>query len=346
MLPQILGEDAPILMFWIVKDPSKLQDNQLPLPNNQRYPYKQRLLNWAIKEPQRKIKLYYISIGLNTQQIKMLHDLSNPDRGGQSNIEIIDFIKKFAHKYDIQYLYNKNIFFTWKIDISRLIMLTEEGPAIYFDFDILPTDKKIGEITVNNNIGFAMGKYNLNDYYKDEWFDISVLVSTIKDNPFTRTAYHAANYICNQVIHQISDYKKFIEINMAPELVWITCLSIPIFTCNELKNCNQIITTLQKSNESLCNKIINILSTKNNRKSILSVYKDNDSIITQKFCAYGNFIITRDFTWISELNNKNIYTNDNNKTTIKVSNTEQEHHRQISNEPIDKFTTPPLLLAS
>ncbi|KJV68944.1 hypothetical protein [Candidatus Neoehrlichia procyonis] len=326
MLP-ILKEDAPILMFWMVHDPSKLQNNQLPLPNNQRYPYKQRLLNWATKEPQRKIKLYYISIGLNTQQIKMLHDLSNPDRGGKSNIEIIDFMKKFAHKYNTLYFYDTRVLFTWKIDISRLIMLMEEGPAIYFDFDILPTQQKIGEITLNNNIGFAMGEH----INCKTWLDISILVSTTKNNPTIQAAYKAVSYFIKKyldkenksIIYTLSK-KLYAQEFIIHELVWTTCMLTSALKCNKLQKYNKEIKILQYSKKSLYKKIINILKTKKNIDNALSIYNtDYSTIIIQEFRVCGNFTITQDLTWLNQILNIKLNIYDINNNNIENNNAEQ-----------------------
>ncbi|QXK91890.1 hypothetical protein HL033_04015 [Neoehrlichia mikurensis] len=333
----LLSECAPILMFWMVKNPSKLYANQLPLPNNKNYPYKQRLLNWATKEPQRKIKFYYISIGLSAEQISLLHDLSDPNKGGKDNIEVIDFIKKFSHKYDITYLYNKEIILTWKTDISRLIMLMEDSPALYFDFDILPKSEKIGNIIVNNDIGFVLGRYDPG-YYNDEWLDISVIASTVKNNPNILAAYNAVNHIYYHVIQKLPNYQTFTEINMAVSLVWTAFISIPVFTCNKLQHCNQVIAQLQESNESLCNKIINILKTKENRKSIESIYKDknNNEVITQKLCAHGAFTITRDFTWITELNNKDYIYITERSNNVKKFTTHLNLHVNTKSQIIPK----------
>ncbi len=44
---KFLPENTPIAMLWLVKDPTKVRSDRLPLPDNERHPYKARLLNWA-----------------------------------------------------------------------------------------------------------------------------------------------------------------------------------------------------------------------------------------------------------------------------------------------------------
>ncbi|KJV68948.1 hypothetical protein [Candidatus Neoehrlichia procyonis] len=332
MLHTYLPENAPILMFWMVRNPSELQENQLPLPNNQQYPYKQRLLNWAIKEPQRKIKLYYVSTGLNRQQIAMLNHLSDPNKGGKNNIEVIDFIQVFSYKYDLKYLHNRKIPFAWKIDMARLLMLIEAGPAIYFDFDILPTDKQIGKIIVNNHIGYAMGQ----DIADNKLLDVSVIVSTEKNNSVIRAAYDAANHFCSTIVKNDSTMlDKVLELLglkvLYPELVWLACISIPALMCKNLQNCNETIIKLQESNESLYNKLIYIL-TNNQQSNIIYAYYKNERIM-HNFNCKGFFKITRDLTWLMPQHNSIYATSENNQNSH--SNTE----KPASTPPSANFTT-------
>ncbi|KJV68893.1 hypothetical protein [Candidatus Neoehrlichia procyonis] len=148
-------DNEPILMLWMVKDPTLLQNDQLPLPNNDKYPYKQRLLNWADSEPQRTIKLYYVSTGLKQGHVKALHALTDIKQGGRNNIAVIDLNAKFSQKYDLQYLNNQKIPFAWKIDMLRLIMLLEDAPSLYCDFDITPLNNKRLEIEIGS-LGYSM----------------------------------------------------------------------------------------------------------------------------------------------------------------------------------------------
>ncbi|KJV68881.1 hypothetical protein [Candidatus Neoehrlichia procyonis] len=193
---QIIPDNVPILMFWMVKNISLLKNDHLPLPDNDKYPYKQRLLNWAKKEPQRQIKLYYVSTGLKEQHLQKLYDLTNPNKGGEQNIQVIDFNAKFSKKFGCEYLHNNKIPFTWKIDIARIIMLIEDAPAIYIDFDILPSDTQIGHI-IMNNIGY-MSSFSQDILFNKIQMENSIIIIDSKD--------HYILHVVHEVIRDFLDY--------------------------------------------------------------------------------------------------------------------------------------------
>lgn len=167
----------------------------LPVPNNQQFPYLQRLVNWSEKEPQRRIFLIVNGAGISNLQYK---DLQN-QLAVRCNIEIVD-INKVENKRDFilstpkgrysmsailmfQYheinpddvinvkhfkFFLKNCPFGILIDAMRLLMLanvekiTRCTEAIYMDFDILP-DSKNALGTVLKPRGFLMADGHTNN---------------------------------------------------------------------------------------------------------------------------------------------------------------------------------------
>ncbi|KJV68882.1 hypothetical protein [Candidatus Neoehrlichia procyonis] len=187
-----LQEDVPIFMLLAINDPSSISEDQFPIQSS----HKQVLLDWAQKEPQRKIKLYYISTGLKETHIQKLHELTDINKGGQKNIEIIDFCSQFTAKYDITYLDNDLFPFIWKRDITRLIILRECAPGIYIDFNIKPCDTPIGKVPIyDNNVEC---KIILREFNNTSIMDTSVMVVNTKNHYIIETAYHSIKYFLDQ----------------------------------------------------------------------------------------------------------------------------------------------------
>ncbi|UTO55375.1 hypothetical protein LUA82_04325 [Neoehrlichia mikurensis] len=290
----VLPNDAPIIMLWMVKDPTLLEKNQLPIPDNYNYPYKQRLLNWARSESQRKIKLYYVSTGLTEGNIKALHTLTDVRKGGRNNIEVIDLNAKFSHKYDLQYLSNKNVPFAWKIDILRLMILLEDAPSLYCDFDILPINKKI---TVKiGPLGYSM--IAITQFYLEN----SVIGVINTNNVVARLIHDIAiqHYILNT--DMLSKVKYDVDfIHHISQLLMILILH----EVNEktIMNANFNIEVLQDKLDAFLqkNKLINKYMLVHALQSQLGInnYFEYFGICKSK----SNLVITSDCSWYSEHQN-------------------------------------------
>jgi hypothetical protein len=152
-----------------------------------------RLYKRADDQPQRTIKLYYVpfdsnGIDLSEEQIQKFHDLASSEKGGRKNIEVIDLYSSFKDKHDFNFLKDKDTNFACKVDIARIMALIEDGPAIYFDFDVTPSKgRKLGEVSMNKH-GFAMAKKILQDSLEN-----SIIAVDSKDNYILRALYNAIN---------------------------------------------------------------------------------------------------------------------------------------------------------
>ncbi|OEY86445.1 hypothetical protein BIY23_03965 [Wolbachia pipientis] len=300
---KFLPEETPIAMLWLVKDPAELKSDQLPMPDNERYPYKARLLNWADSEPHRRIRFYYISTGLTLEQEQKLLDLSNPEKGGKSNIEVVDFNTEFQGSYNLDFLKNENIPFVWKIDILRLIPLLKDGPMIYFDFDILPVkNKKIGEIEMND-VGYKMAAYRGS-------MENSILAVESTNNIIVTAVYNT--------ISDLIDNKELLDIVLSKRRLVANCVHY-----NHVVNGLHIAAAkyvYENKNEATLEKLEQELKEwiKRNFDTMKMIDNDNSKInldINEYFSCKGNFDIKNDLSWTGK-NQCNLYGNDNGNSEI------------------------------
>lgn len=78
---KILSKETPLMFQWIPKNFGS------SVPNNEDFPYLQRLINWAEREPRRSVCLVLIGMGLKQEQIKDLKEKLSP----MPNTKVVDF---------------------------------------------------------------------------------------------------------------------------------------------------------------------------------------------------------------------------------------------------------------
>ncbi|WCR54210.1 MAG: hypothetical protein PG981_001232 [Wolbachia endosymbiont of Ctenocephalides orientis wCori] len=150
MTKDILPNTTPLFFMWINRKPENLKLNQHPLPNSKKLPYHKRLEKCAdltkLNKEDREIILYFSDTGLTKEQKQMMEKLAT-----RKNIKIINFNEKLKGKVSLKFLENDEVPLPFRVDLMRLIALCEDGPGIYFDFDILlKRHSKIGNISIPN----------------------------------------------------------------------------------------------------------------------------------------------------------------------------------------------------
>lgn len=213
---KVLSKETPLILQWLPRDFGN------SVPNNEDFPYLQRLVNWAEREPQRDIYLVVNGSGLNPEQIEDLKAKLSPmpnikvvnfneiDLGKNDHIfkipgEEIKISKYFAEKYNMP---SEKLFrFGCEVDLQRLSILEnfdkiteqEEG-IIYLDFDILPAQDgtQLGSVKIPD--GVLMAKAGANVAIQSE---NSIIAVKDPNNAFIA-----------KVISQLQEKFSYIEVDM------------------------------------------------------------------------------------------------------------------------------------